>query len=230
MPPAKGLFHKAIVQSGVERALRRARAHGSARRRRAEALRPQAEPGSSSCSPCRSPSCQEAVAPAQKTLPRPRYPLLDRYNFGPVIDGKVLPAHPFDPAAPAISDDVPVHGRRHQGRVGDLPRARQRGVEPQPQRGRSAQALEAGRRRRRRRAAGLLACRDPTPTPADRLITALTASNFGVRSDVAGRAQGGARQGAGLDVRVRLGDAGLRRQAQGLPFGRGAVRVRYAAT
>ena len=32
----------------------------------------------------------EAIAPAQKTLPRPRYPLLDRYNFGPVIDGKIL--------------------------------------------------------------------------------------------------------------------------------------------
>ena len=34
---------------------------------------------------------QEAVDPAQKTLPRPRLPLLDRYNFGPVIDGSLLP-------------------------------------------------------------------------------------------------------------------------------------------
>src|SRR5262249_56255720 len=51
---------------------------------------------------------QEAVAPAQKALPRPRQPLLDRYNFGPVIDGRVLPAHPFDPAASALSDDIPI--------------------------------------------------------------------------------------------------------------------------
>ncbi len=50
----------------------------------------------------------EVIAPAQKALPRTRYPLLDRYNFGPVIDGKVLPAQPFDPAAPALSDDVPL--------------------------------------------------------------------------------------------------------------------------
>ena len=28
-------------------------------------------------------------------------------NFGPVVDGKVLPAHPFDPAAPALSASVP---------------------------------------------------------------------------------------------------------------------------
>ncbi len=51
---------------------------------------------------------QEAVVPAQATLPRPRQPLLDRYNFGPVIDGSVLPGQPFDPGAPALSDDIPL--------------------------------------------------------------------------------------------------------------------------
>ena len=35
-------------------------------------------------------------------------PLLDRYNFGPVVDGDVLPAHPFDPAASALSADIPL--------------------------------------------------------------------------------------------------------------------------
>ena len=25
-----------------------------------------------------------------------------------MIDGSVLPAHPFDPAAPAVSDDIPI--------------------------------------------------------------------------------------------------------------------------
>ena len=29
-------------------------------------------------------------------------------TFGPVVDGSVLPRHPFDPAAPEISADIPV--------------------------------------------------------------------------------------------------------------------------
>ena len=29
-------------------------------------------------------------------------------GFGPYVDGKVIPTHPFDPAAPAISADIPV--------------------------------------------------------------------------------------------------------------------------
>ena len=29
-------------------------------------------------------------------------------NFGPVVDGHYLPAHPFDPVAPAISKDIPL--------------------------------------------------------------------------------------------------------------------------
>ena len=29
-------------------------------------------------------------------------------GFGPVVDGVVLPAHPFDPEAPAISKDKPL--------------------------------------------------------------------------------------------------------------------------
>jgi para-nitrobenzyl esterase len=28
--------------------------------------------------------------------------------FGPYVDGRLIPAHPFDPAAPALSADVPV--------------------------------------------------------------------------------------------------------------------------
>src|SRR5437868_15535272 len=35
-------------------------------------------------------------------------PLFDRYDFGPVVDGAVLPGHPFDPAATAVSADIPV--------------------------------------------------------------------------------------------------------------------------
>src|SRR6185503_16562007 len=49
-----------------------------------------------------------AIAPASRRVgPRP-LPLLDRYDFGPVVDGGDLPAQPFDPAAPAIADDIPL--------------------------------------------------------------------------------------------------------------------------
>jgi para-nitrobenzyl esterase len=34
--------------------------------------------------------------------------LLDRYGFGPVVEGHDLPHHPFDPIATDLSDDVPL--------------------------------------------------------------------------------------------------------------------------
>src|SRR5439155_19353628 len=49
-----------------------------------------------------------AIAPAPRSAGRRRLPLLDRYDFGPVADGSDLPAHPFDPAAPALADDIPL--------------------------------------------------------------------------------------------------------------------------
>ena len=181
MPGAKGLFHKAIVQSGAsvrfaerERTTRLADAvlkHLGLGPGQLDAL--QALPLE---------RLQEAVEPAQKTLPRPRCPLLDRYNFGPVIDGNVLPGHPFDPAAPALSDDVPimVGGTRDESAIFLAPddSVWNRTVTDDDLRTRIvAVAGDA--------ADSLLACygrRDPAAGPADRLITALSASNFGVRS------------------------------------------------
>ena len=181
MPSAKGLFHKAIIQSGAsvrfaepERTARLAHAvlkHLGLRPDQLDQL--QALPLE---------RLQEAVEPAQKTLPRPRYPLLDRYNFGPVIDGKVLPAHPFDPAAPATSDDVPLL-------IGDTKDETAIFLAPDDTvwnrtvsedefskrlsavAGAKAEALAAYYRRR-----------NPQAGVSDRLISALTASNFGVRS------------------------------------------------
>jgi len=48
-----------------------------------------------------------ALVPAQKKA-GPSSSWFDRYDFGPVVDGVVLPDHPFDPVAPAVSADVPV--------------------------------------------------------------------------------------------------------------------------
>jgi para-nitrobenzyl esterase len=181
MPVAKGLFHKAIVQSGAsvrfaerERTTRLADAvlkHLGLRPGQIDAL--QGLPLE---------RLQAAVVPAQTTLPRPRYALLDRYNFGPVIDGRVLPAHPFDPTAPALSDDVPimVGGTKDETAIffapDDAVWNRTVGEDELRKRlvavaGDAADSLLAYYKRR-----------DPAASPSDRLITALTASNFGVRS------------------------------------------------
>jgi para-nitrobenzyl esterase len=49
-----------------------------------------------------------AVEPAQRAIGPARLPLFDRYPFGPVVDGTIVPQHPFDQAAPSISADVPL--------------------------------------------------------------------------------------------------------------------------
>ncbi|MPZ30576.1 MAG: carboxylesterase family protein [Rhodospirillales bacterium] len=181
MPRAKGLFHKAIIQSGAsvrfaerDRTTRLADAvlkHLGLRRDQLEAL--QALPLE---------RLQEAVAPAQATLPRPHQPLLDRYNFGPVIDGNLLPNQPFDPAAPAVSDDVPLM-------IGDTKDESAIFLAPDDAVWNRTISEDELRRRvaavARDAADSLLAYykqRDPAASPADRLITALTASNFAVRS------------------------------------------------
>ena len=181
MPRAKGLFNKAIIQSGAsvrfaerERTTRLADAvlkHLGLRGDQLDAL--QTLPLE---------RLQEAVAPAQKTLPRPRQPLLDRYNFGPVIDGSLLPAQPFDPGAPAVSDDVPIMigGTKDEASIffshEDAVWNRTLG-EDEVRKRIEAVAGDA--------TDGLLAYykrRDPLASPTDRLITMLTMSNFAVRS------------------------------------------------
>jgi para-nitrobenzyl esterase len=181
MPGAKGLFHKAIIQSGASvRFAERERTT-----RLAEAALKYFGLGADQLDALQAlplARLQEAVAPAQATLPRPRYPLLDRYNFGPVIDGSVLPAHPFDPVAPTVSDDVPIMigGTKDESAIFLAPddTVWNRTVTEDDLRKRIASiAGDAADR--------LLAYykrRDPAATPSDRLITALTASNFGVRS------------------------------------------------
>jgi para-nitrobenzyl esterase len=123
----------------------------------------------------------KVIAPAQKTLPKPRYPLLDRYNFGPVIDGKVLPAHPFEPAT-SVSDDIPVMvgGTKDESAIflapdnaiwnrtlndSDLHK------KLEPIAGSATEPVLA-----------YYSCCKPAASAAERFITATTASNFGVRS------------------------------------------------
>ncbi len=180
MPSAKGLFHKAIVQSGASvRFAERERTT-----RLADAVLKHLGVSADQLAGLPLERLQEAVVPAQATLPRPALPLLDRYNFGPAIDGSVLPAHPFDPDAPAISDDIPilVGGTKDESAIFLAPddAVWNRTLDEAAfdkhlaaVAGEAAPTLGAYYRRR-----------DPAASPADRLISALTMSNFTVRSNM----------------------------------------------
>ena len=49
-----------------------------------------------------------AIEPAQQAIGPSPWPLLDRYPFGPVVDGTLLPRQPFDPDATPVSADIPL--------------------------------------------------------------------------------------------------------------------------
>lgn len=96
MPAAKGLFHRAIAQSGV--ALRGMTADASAAT--ARALLAQLGIDAGDVGRIQEVPFERILAALVAAKP----PL----GFGPVVDGRALPRHPFDPAAPEISADVPM--------------------------------------------------------------------------------------------------------------------------
>jgi para-nitrobenzyl esterase len=96
MPAAKGLFHRAIAQSGV--ALRSTTAEASAAT--ARTLLGQLGIGTGDLDRTQDVPFERIMAAIEAARP----PL----GFAPVVDGRVLPRHPFDPDAPAVSADVPL--------------------------------------------------------------------------------------------------------------------------
>ncbi len=93
MPPAKGLFHRAIIQSGSNvRGISRADAAQSTQTLMAKLNVKTAED-------------LQKVSIDQLVMATLNTPGL---RLGPVVDGHSLPGDPFDPAAPAMSADVPV--------------------------------------------------------------------------------------------------------------------------
>ena len=181
MPAARGLFHRAIIQSGAAvRVSTRERATALA-----EAVLKGLGVGRKDCERLQTlPTDQilAAIAPASHAVGRSRWPLLDRYDFGPVVDGNDLPQHPAEPGAPAIADDIPlmIGGTREESALflvdddavwnSTLTEAelceRLAAVA-----GGETDALIAAYR------AAL-----PQASPADRLIAALTGSNFWIRT------------------------------------------------
>jgi para-nitrobenzyl esterase len=101
-PPARGLFHAAVIESGPSlRAGERNQATKTAERLLAELKIPAKE------------------LPKIQELPTSR--ILAAYfamssglsgpgggGFGPVLDPQILPSHPFDPTATTVSENVPV--------------------------------------------------------------------------------------------------------------------------
>lgn len=113
MPAAKGLFHKAIVQSGST--IRFGEPEDTARL--AAAVLEELGIGKSQIEKLETvpvdiltAACRRAV---RKTSvpPKPFASLATAFRgmgWGPTVDGDVLPSHPFDPSAPAVSAGVPM--------------------------------------------------------------------------------------------------------------------------
>jgi para-nitrobenzyl esterase len=110
MPAAKGLFHRAIVQSGPF--LKSISPDYSGRL--AELVVTELGLSKSQLSELQSIPVDRlsgAAAEAMKKMPRPKSSIrttYGEYDWGPTVDGHILPRHPFDPGAPQISADVPL--------------------------------------------------------------------------------------------------------------------------
>ena len=110
MPAAKGLFHRAIVQSGPFLKSLSSEYSG----RLAELVVAELSLSKSHMSELQLIPVDRllgAAADAMKKMPRPKSSLrrtYGEYDWGPTVDGRILPRHPFDPGAPEISSDVPL--------------------------------------------------------------------------------------------------------------------------
>ena len=113
MPTAKGLFHRAIIQSGPF--LKALNADHSARI--SELLMAELGLSKSQVKELQRIPVDRllgAAAEAMKKMPKTRPFQRDGYGWetavgwGPTVDGHILPNHPFDPGAPTVSADVPL--------------------------------------------------------------------------------------------------------------------------
>ncbi len=105
MPAAQGLFHRAAVQSGAWlRGIERDDAN-----RTAKALLDELGIIPQRIDDLQKVPVEKLLAArtgAMQPLPPRRGEL--RTGYSPVVDGAVLPHHPFDPAAPALAANIPI--------------------------------------------------------------------------------------------------------------------------
>jgi para-nitrobenzyl esterase len=114
MPAAKGLFHRAIVESGsILQGIPQENAQ-----KLADAVVSELGLTAATIAQIQTLPYQQILTAADKVL-RERRPkaaggvpnfrrLSALLGFGPVVDGNTLPTHPFDPGAPAMSADIPM--------------------------------------------------------------------------------------------------------------------------
>jgi para-nitrobenzyl esterase len=181
MPAARGLFHRAIIQSGAAiRVSTRERANALA-----EAVLRELGIAAGECERLQTVPADRllaAIAPASRAVGRSRWPLLDRYDFGPVVDGADLRQHPGEPGAPEISGHIPlmIGGTKEESAffLADDEAVWNGGVTEDDLRQRVAAVAGA------ETDALLAAYRSTMPQagPSDRLIAALTGSNFWIRT------------------------------------------------
>ena len=113
MPPAKGLFHRAAVQSGS--LLKMCKSSESTRL--AAALLNELDIRGDQLDKLNDVPVEKLVAAGQVAVQKTRSPMNFRLDFAsaapqlgwaPTVNGVDLPSDPFDPVAPAISADVPL--------------------------------------------------------------------------------------------------------------------------
>lgn len=92
MPAAKGLFHRAVIESGAS--LRGITREAANKNTEAFLAKVGLKPGQID---------QLQSMPVERIVQA-----LGGGRFGPVVDGKTLPVNPFDPTAPEISANVPL--------------------------------------------------------------------------------------------------------------------------
>lgn len=178
MPSAAGLFHRAIIQSGAairlrtkERALKLT-----------ECVLRELGVGVDGLRNVPMSRLLAAISPAEKALGASPYRLFDRYPFGPVVDGDVLPAQPFDPEASAVMRDIPLM-------IGDMKDETASFLAPDDlvwnrtlSEGQMVDRVHAIAGPETDRVVALYRRLYPNASPADRLIATTTDCNFRVRS------------------------------------------------
>jgi len=135
-----------------------------------------------------------AIIPASKTAGPRVWPLLDRYDFGPVVDGAAVTQHPAEPSTSPLGDGIPlmIGGTAREASLFlDDDAVWHRTLSEEQLRERVAAVAGPDTDA----ALALYRERLPGASPGDRLIAALTGSNFSVRTWLyadrrAARAQG----------------------------------------
>jgi para-nitrobenzyl esterase len=181
MPAARGLFHRAVIQSGAAiRVSTRERANALA-----EGVLKELGVARNECERLQTVPAERllaAIVPASRAVGRSRWPLLDRFDFGPVVDGTDLLQQPAEPGAPPTADGIPlmIGGTREESAffLADDD-AVWNGTLTEGQLRERLAAVAGGETD-----ALLAAYRSAMPqaSPADRLIAALTGSNFWIRT------------------------------------------------